>query len=608
MLKWIATIISGCAAISAVSPVYAADAPALHQVFVDYHVPRFTRLHDGANGVWQFSGAAAASRLPDTAVNYNPDLIDDKGRNEIAATSYPLAGMQSDLDPDYLEYQVLSAKWAHIDGFMVEWGAPSHAGNAVLLALEAAAQKYGLKVGVNWCVGWAKQGLPAGADREAYLKRLDAAADYLQTTLYAAPNAARFGDRPVVMIFGGDLTDDEFHRLKSRWPDGAGAPLLLRQGMVGGNSDSGHLTMSVVDTDGFSVAKGFNPDVGGYFGWVPARLRHTTEVNAKWDRYATTDDTPDYLTALLSLPVPDRPFLRLVSASPGFDNRPSAGWNKNDLSSIPRGHGEVYEAMWRYDLAHQAQFDWVLIPTWNDWTEGSQIEPSEEDRGTALAMTEHYAAALKHMTSDAGGLSLPLRLFKLRKGWERIEAITGTSPAHAAALDAIAQAISDGDTERASRLISAMEQELAAAQARLPSPQPIVLRLGDGLSVVKSNPQAVSLALPVDVAERLRHAYFDAVLTFDYRAPADSGLTIRTATDRKPSAQGDYGVVAQIKTKASPDWKTGRVRLYTQNAIFEHSLPDNGDIAFTFSRPADLRDVTVTFDLSAKASSVDAHP
>ncbi len=598
MRKWIGAIAGGCAAVLAFAPAWAGDLPAAHQVFVDYHVPRFTRLHDGANGVWQFAGTAAASRLADTAVIYNPDLIDEKGRNEIAATSYPLAGMQSDLDPDYLEYQVLSAKEAHIDGFMVEWGAPGHAGNAVLLALEAAAQKYGLKVGVNWCVGWAKQGLPASADREAYLKRLDAAADYLQTTLYAAPNAARFGDRPVVMIFGGDLTDDEFHRLKSRWPDGVGAPLLLRQGMVGGNSDGGHLTMRVVDTDGFSVAKGFTPDVGGYFGWVPARLRHTTGAAAKWDRYATTDDTPDYLKALQSLPVPDRPFLRMASASPGFDNRPSAGWNKNDLSSIPRGQGEVYDAMWRYDLAHQAQFDWVLIPTWNDWTEGSQIEPSEEDQGAALAMTAHYTAALKHMTADPEGLSLPLRLFRLRKGWERVEEITGAPPAHVEALDAIAQAISDGDTERASRLISAAEADLAAAHVKLSSPQHIVLRTtNDGLTIVKSDVQTVSLALPATVAEKLRHAYFDAVLAFDYRAPADTAITIRTTTARTPSAQGDYAIVAQIKTKASPDWKPAKVRIYAQNATFGHALQSDGDIVFRFSQPVDLSNLTLTVDL-----------
>lgn len=48
-----------------------AQAAAKPEVFVDYHVPRFTRLHDGSNGVWRFAGASKTSRLADTFVSYN---------------------------------------------------------------------------------------------------------------------------------------------------------------------------------------------------------------------------------------------------------------------------------------------------------------------------------------------------------------------------------------------------------------------------------------------------------------------------------------------------------------------------------------------------------
>lgn len=48
------------------------------------------------------------------------------GQHNIAAYEYPLVGMQSQYDPDNIEYQVLSAKTAGIDGFFVEWGYIDH--------------------------------------------------------------------------------------------------------------------------------------------------------------------------------------------------------------------------------------------------------------------------------------------------------------------------------------------------------------------------------------------------------------------------------------------------------------------------------------------------
>lgn len=508
--------------------------------------------------------------------------------------------MQSDLDPDYLEYQMLSARWAHIDGFMVEWGAPDHAGNAVLVALEQAARKYGLKVGVNWCIGWAKQGLPPGAGRDVYLRRLDAAADYLMTTLYAAPNAATFNGRPVIMIFGGDLTDDEFHRLAGRFPPGPAAPILLRQGMIGGSETEGRMVMTAADSDWFTQAKGFAPDVGGVFAWVPARLRPTTGPDAKWDRYATVGDTTDYLAAWLALPAPRQPFFRMISATPGFDNRPAAGWTSNDLSHIARDQLQVYDAMWRFDIARRARFDWLLIPTWNDWTEGSEIEPSVEDQGAALAMTERRAAELKGIIAQPEGVALPLRLFKLRQGWGRVARITGV-PANPAALDTIAHAIDDGAIDdgaldRAFGMLSEAERALAAAEAALPRPQHMILKVGEnGLSIVKSDAQTLGLALPAPVAARLNSGYFDAVLGFGYRTAADGTITVKTATTRPASPQGDFGIVAQIKTKASADWQSARVRLYAQNTSFRHS--GNADLTFVFSTPVAVRDVTIDIDL-----------
>jgi len=58
------------------------------------------------------------------------------------------------------------------------------------------------------------------------------------------------------------------------------------------------------------------------------------------------------------------------SVGPGFDSFRATG----DPHVKPRRHGATYDAMWRAALAAQA--DLVTITSFNEWNEGTQIEPA----------------------------------------------------------------------------------------------------------------------------------------------------------------------------------------------------------------------------------------
>ena len=51
--------------------------------------------------------------------------------------------------------------------------------------------------------------------------------------------------------------------------------------------------------------------------------------------------------------------------------------------------GQVYRVLW--DEAMKAKPDWVLITSWNEWHEGSEIEPSLEYSDQYLRLTGSYA-------------------------------------------------------------------------------------------------------------------------------------------------------------------------------------------------------------------------
>src|SRR3954468_8288130 len=70
------------------------------------------------------------------------------------------------------------------------------------------------------------------------------------------------------------------------------------------------------------------------------------------------------------------------SVGPGYDARAAAG----DIRVKPRKSGVTYDCMWRSAIAAGA--DAVTITSYNEWHEGTQIEPARPRRGS-----ESYAGA-----------------------------------------------------------------------------------------------------------------------------------------------------------------------------------------------------------------------
>jgi glycoprotein endo-alpha-1,2-mannosidase len=63
------------------------------------------------------------------------------------------------------------------------------------------------------------------------------------------------------------------------------------------------------------------------------------------------------------------------SVGPGYDARAAVG----DVRVRPRRDGQTYDAMWQRAIAADADF--VTITSYNEWHEGTQIEPATSRRG-----------------------------------------------------------------------------------------------------------------------------------------------------------------------------------------------------------------------------------
>lgn len=83
------------------------------------------------------------------------------------------------------------------------------------------------------------------------------------------------------------------------------------------------------------------------------------------------------------------PKLFVGTVSPGFDDRCKRP-DQND-PVLSRDDGARYTDTWRAALS--AQPDWILVTSWNEWYEDTEIEPGVHTGSQALTQTKNQAAA-----------------------------------------------------------------------------------------------------------------------------------------------------------------------------------------------------------------------
>lgn len=439
------------------------------KVYADYHGPRYTREHDGNTGNWSFIGNAKNTATVNKSVVYNADLILEDGNRDLAAAAYPLIGMQSQMDPDYQEYQILLAKMANIDGFFIEWGFPGHGTDSQLDTMMDIAAKYDFEVGINWCDAWHMKDWitkikPDVITREDKVNEAVNSLGTILDKLYASPVGATFDGHPIVYLFGGGFEKNEWQKISSEAsiPDvfAEKTPWYFRRASMSGKVNA----EGKVD---FSYAgKSWHEVLDGPFGWVPDRVRNAQQDGlTDFDVYGTTEDAISYLEALKQTFIhnPDIP-LRNSVVSPGMDNRPCAGWG-DKYKYLDRDNGALYQKVWQYNVDNKEYFDTVYIASWNDYTEGHQIEPTIEDGYRELKTTQQYAYQFKGEGNlDDSGFELPAKLFRLRKRAEKLSAVGVDMTANQSSLDEAGLLISKGSYPQASDLLNQVSDTLTKAE------------------------------------------------------------------------------------------------------------------------------------------------
>ena len=285
------------------------------------------------------------------------DRVDTQTNDIASSTHYPLLGAYDSYDTKIIDNHFEMAKGCGIDGMIASWwGVKDYTDKPMPLILDRAKLK-GLEVTVYFEA-------VRGKTTEQKVKNTVKDLSYVVDSYGSHPAFLKVDGKPVIFIYGramGQATLSEWSQIiaemNKKYPKGVA---LIADGFGGDVAkvfDGMHIYNAV------GLAAGKKPeDIDAatrsvFGGWV--------SLSRKESRICCVDIIPGY----------DDTKIR----KPGL--------------KAERLDGQTYNIMWKNAIASDP--DWILITTWNEWHEGSEIEPSVEFGDAYIKITAEYAPAFK---------------------------------------------------------------------------------------------------------------------------------------------------------------------------------------------------------------------
>lgn len=345
---------------------------------------------------------------------HDPNVIFLNGKRDLAVTSYPLTGEYDSSDPDILEYQFILMKLCGIDGIIVDWDGRriNKYRHDCLMTILPYLEKYNMKLIMcfeEWSGYWPKGTYP---DRAAEIKAAQDELKWMTETFLNKPFYGRVkGEKPVLVfrkVWDQWFTPAEWNKVAEVFND---MPVKL-----------------IFDAGAYEQ---FGGVVGGKFFWVGSFDPKTNNSSLEFCKNVYTD----FFKIKNEQAVNEIVF---GGVTPGFDDSPVWGWGTT-ARKAPRYDGKRYDLTWQMSLANNV--DIIQVITWNDWNEGTQIEPCEQFGYKYLEMTKKYAAGYRGVKDNVPNEILPvvLKLYKARKAGKSDKAM----------LDELSKALFERDFAKA---------------------------------------------------------------------------------------------------------------------------------------------------------------
>ena len=295
----------------------------------------------------------------------NPDIVDPAtGQRQIASHFYPLTGPYASGDTTIIEYQLLLMKLSGIDGVFIDWpGTQVKYDYPLLVRNTLKIVSMLARVGLNYAIVYEDQNLVNAADKIATAQ---ADMTYLQTNFFIASNYEKLATKPLLLVFGPQQIETE----------------------AGWTSAFSVLTTKPSFFTLWFQSNAAGANATGEFAWIPQD--NLTTLNYWYNKsYAGT---------------------KIASAYPGFDSFYAEGGWAGPTWTIP--HNGLTNFSTTLDLAlAQTNINYIQLATWNDYGEGTMIEPTKEFNYGFLTTLQQKLGVSSLTQAD---LEMVAKLYQLR--------------------------------------------------------------------------------------------------------------------------------------------------------------------------------------------------
>jgi len=271
------------------------------------------------------------------------------------STDYPLLGPYDSWDPRVVRSHILMAKAAGIDGFVCSWwGVGMFEDEAFARMLDVAASE-----GFNLTIYYE----PIRGEREPPASQVVEELSYVLRKYSSHSAFLKIEGKPVVFVYAVEA----YGRKPSFWADA----------LAKVKNSTGIDAVFIADTFNTAYLGAFD----GLHTYNPIWIRDHAAVYAEEAKlvktYVQTGAAESYRK------------LWAATVNPGYDDRKI----RSPGAHVPREGGAYYKRTWEAALSSEP--DMILICTWNEWHEGTEIEPSREYGFDYLKITKEYAARYK---------------------------------------------------------------------------------------------------------------------------------------------------------------------------------------------------------------------
>ena len=363
-----------------------------------------------------------------TMNHFNPDAVNASGEREIASWYYPLIGPYDSADPVVLEYHVLLMKLGGIDGVIVDWyGMDNFLDYGLINQRTAALFQFTRRAGLKFSLCYEDRTIQEEVNR-GFIAATGAVAHarqtmlYVQTNFFTDPSYLRWSNQPVFLNFG-----PQYFTTSGQWP-------------------SIFSVLNPTNQPAFFTLDNRVTGATGAFNWPPMWLIRSNEV-------LSTQALEGYLNSFDQNGATWPAFIS--SAFPRFHDIYAQAGVGSSYGTLNDNSGRTFRTTLARAMSNRSAM--VQIVTWNDFGEGTVVEPTRQfgyrDLGIIQNLRRQYLEP--GFARDTNDLKLASRLYQLRRNH-------ASSPIISSELDRIFTNIVSGNLAAANLQLTGVESNRPA--------------------------------------------------------------------------------------------------------------------------------------------------